>query len=58
MTPQTRLRVALYLVLALLCTAFAVVLANSEKYGTTAAIFQGVLALIWLVAAFVAWKFG
>lgn len=47
-----------YLLLAVLCGFFAVVLALSEKYGTAAAVFQGVLSVIWLGAAFVAWKFG
>ena len=58
MTPQARFRVVIYVVLAVLCTFFAIVLASSEKYGATAAIFQGVLAVIWLGAAVIAWRFG
>ncbi len=58
MGPGVRFRVAAYLLLAVLCGLFAGILASSEKYGTTAAVFQAVLSVIWLVAAVVTWKFG
>ncbi len=56
MTPGAKVRVAAYLLLALMCAAFAVILGSTDKYGTFAMVSQIVLSGFWLVAAFATWK--